>query len=184
MLFLWCQTDGKRKYTLLQLNWTKTTQWSQIWLISWVWLLTELPNKQAMAQRRSPDKMPKSSARPAIGFPRDFSVRAGINHWICIQQCHALCNNYHIFISLCSTRIILLMSDWKKKIGKWLRAKDLAWFEVWIPALQHTVMDNSCFCQPRVPSFIFWKQHLLFPLGNSSSPIYANNQDPYPPLEK
>lgn len=124
MLFFWCQTDGKRKCTLLQLNWTKTTQWSQIWLIRWVWLLTELPNKQAsMAQRRSTDKMPKSSARPAIGFPRDFSVSAGINHWICIQRCHALCDNYHRFISLCSTGIILLMSDWKKRNRKMVKSK-------------------------------------------------------------
>lgn len=48
---------------------TKTTH---IWLIRPVWLLIEFPPNQAMAQRRPANKMPKSSARPATGFPQDF----------------------------------------------------------------------------------------------------------------
>lgn len=154
MFISWCQKDGKRKYTLLQLNWTKAIQWCRLWLKWWVWPLTEFPYKQAMAKRRSTDKMPKSSAGPAIGFLWIFSVSADINHWTYTQECH----NYHKFISLCFTETILLMNDWKNKNKKMVKSKRFGM--VWIPALQCTWF----FCQLWIPTFIFWKNHLSFSL--------------------
>lgn len=169
MLIFWCQKDGKRKYTLLQLNWTKATQWCQLRLSRWVWPLTEFPYKQAIA-KRSTDKMPKSSARLAIGFLWIFSVSAGINHWTYIQECH----NYHIFISVYFTETILLMNDWKNKYRKMVKSKRFGM--VWIPALQCT-----CFCQLWIPTFIFWKSHFLFAFLFLCC---VNNQDLCSPLEK